>query len=51
MIWHITTAALAASVAFRAGWQAATRHHARCLRDVCNYDAADLIAPRTGGTP
>lgn len=45
MIWRITAAAIATVVAVWFGWQAATRHCARRLRDHHDYYGADLIDP------
>lgn len=45
MIWHIATAVIATVVAACFGWQSATRHHARRLRDHHDHYGANLIDP------
>lgn len=45
MIWHIAAAVITTVVAVCLGWQAATRHCARRLRDHHDHYGANLIDP------
>jgi hypothetical protein len=45
VIWHIAAAVITTVVAVWCGWQAATRHRARRLRDHHDHYGANLLDP------
>jgi hypothetical protein len=50
-VTSLLLAAVILAVGYALGRATATRQHVRLLRDVCHYDAADLIDQRREGTP